>query len=182
LLIGGGNVNVTDFGEPERLPAAGVSPDLFPLLGVQPELGRIFINDEDVPGRDHVVIISNELWRSHYSVDPRIIGRTISLDDVRYEIVGVLPASFHFPKLSELYPITIVQDKPQIWKPIALTPEELAPTGGFNFVSIGRLKAGVSLQQAASEVDAMERHFSAEMPKALGLTSDHTLCRFRTAS
>src|SRR5215472_3953075 len=167
--IGGGNVNVTDFGEPERLPAAGVSPDLLPLLGVQPELGRIFINDEDVPGRDHVVIISNELWRSHYSVDPRIIGRTISLDDVRYEIVGVLPASFHFPKLSELYPITIVQDKPQIWKPIGLTPEELAPTGGFNFVSIGRLKAGVSLQQAASEVDAMERHFSAEMPKALGL-------------
>jgi len=168
-LIGGGNVNVTDFSEPERLPAARVSPDFFPLLGVRPQLGRIFLNDEDVPGRDHVVIISNELWRSHYSADPEIIGRTFSIDGERYEIVGVLPASFHFPKLSDLYPLTIVEDKPQIWKPIALTPEELAPTGGFNFVSIGRLKAGVTRQQAASEVDAIERNFSAQMPKALGL-------------
>jgi len=162
-LIGGGNVNVTDFSEPERLPAAGVSPDLFPLLGVRPQLGRIFLNDEDVPGRDHVVIISNELWRSHYSADPEIIGRTISIDGVRYEIVGVLPASFHFPRLDDLYPLTIVQDKPQIWKPIALGPEELALTGGFNFVSIGRLKAGVSPQQAASELDAIERDFSSAL-------------------
>jgi predicted permease len=168
-LIGGGNVNLTDFSEPERLPAARVSPDLFPLLRVRPQLGRIFLNAEDVPGRDHVVIISNELWRSHYSADPQIIGRTISLDGERYEIVGVLPASFHFPKLSDLYPLTIVQDKPQIWKPIALTPDELALTGGFNFVSIGRLKPGVSLQQAASEIDAIERNFSAQMPKALGM-------------
>jgi predicted permease len=168
-LIGGGNVNVTDFSEPDRLPAARVSPDLFPLLGVRPQLGRIFLNDEDVPGRDHVVIISNELWRSHYSADPEIIGRTISIDGERYEIVGVLPATFHFPKLSDLYPLTIVEDKPQIWKPIALTPEELALTGGFNFVSIGRLKAGVTPQQAASEVDAIERNFSAQMPKGLGL-------------
>jgi len=109
-LIGGGNVNVTDFSEPERLPAARVSPDFFPLLGVRPQLGRIFLNDEDVPGRDHVVIISNELWRSHYSADPEIIGRTFSIDGERYEIVGVLPASFHFPKLSDLYPLTIVED------------------------------------------------------------------------
>ena len=167
-LIGGGNVNVTDFSEPERLPAARVSPDLFPLLGVRPQLGRIFLDDEDVSGRDHVVIISNELWRSHYSADPEIIGRTISFDGVGYEIVGVLPARFRFPRLDDLYPLTIVQDKPQIWKPIALGPEELALTGGFNFVSIGRLKAGVSPQQAASELDAIERDFSSQMPKALG--------------
>src|SRR5207244_11610654 len=66
-------------------------------------------------------------------------------------------------------PRTLREAEPQIWKPIALTPEELAPTGGFNFVSIVRLKAGVTRQQAASEVDAIERNFSAQMPKALGL-------------
>src|SRR4029453_10296266 len=131
-LIGGLNVNVTDSSEPERLPAARVSSELFPLLGVQPQLGRVFLADEDVPGRDHVVVISNELWRPHYSADPQMVGRTISIDGVAYEVVGVLPASFHFPKLSDLYPLTIVQDRPQIWKPIALRPEELTLGGGFN--------------------------------------------------
>lgn len=167
-LIGGGDVNVTDSGAPERLPAAGISPALFPVLAVQPQLGRGFLSDEDVPGRDHVVLISNELWRGRYSADPHILGRTISLDGVAHEIVGVLPANFHFPKLGDLYPITIVQDRPQIWKPIALRPEELTPVGGFNFVSMGRLKAGITITQAASELDAIERRFSARFSKALG--------------
>ena len=167
-LIGGGDVNVTDFSEPERLPAAGVSPGLFSILGVQPQLGRVFLREEDVPGRDHVVLISNELWRGRYSADPHILGRTISIDGVAHEIVGVLPANFHFPKLGALYPITILEEKPQIWKPIALGPEELTLTGGFNFVSIGRLKPGVTLTEAGSELDAIERRFSTEVSKALG--------------
>jgi putative ABC transport system permease protein len=167
-LIGGLNVNVTDSSEPESLPAARVSSELFPLLGVQPQLGRVFLADEDVPGRDHVVLISNDLWRRRYSADPQIVGRTISINGVAHEVAGVLPASFHFPKLSDLYPLTIVQDRPQIWKPIALHPSELTLGGGFNFVSIGRLKAGISPRQAASELDAIQRDFSAQMPKALG--------------
>jgi predicted permease len=167
-LIGGGNVNVTDSSEPERLPAAGASPGLFSILGVQPQLGRAFLSEEDVPGRDHVVLISNELWRGRHSADPHILGRTISIDGIVHEVVGVLPADFHFPKLRALYPITILEERPQIWKPIALRPEELTPTGGFNFVSIGRLKAGVTPRQAASELDAIEKSFSAQVSKVLG--------------
>jgi predicted permease len=167
-LIGGLSVNVTDSSEPERLPGARVSSELFPLLGVQPQLGRLFLADEDVPGRDHVVLISNELWRRRYSDDPQIVGHTISIDGVAHQVVGVLPASFHFPKLSDLYPLTIVQDRPQIWKPIALLPQELTLGGGFNFVSIGRLKAGVSASQAAAELDAIQKDFSAQLPKVLG--------------
>ncbi len=167
-LIGGLNVNVTDSSEPERIQSARVSPELFPLLGIQPQLGRVFLADEDVPGRDHVVLISNDLWRRRYAADPQMVGRTISIDGVAHQVVGVLPASFHFPKLSDLYPLTIVQDRPQIWKPIALRPEELTLGGGFNFVSIGRLNAGVSARQAASELDAVQKDLSAQMPKALG--------------
>ncbi|PYU37740.1 MAG: hypothetical protein DMG54_32580 [Acidobacteria bacterium] len=126
-LVGGGDVNVTDSSEPERLPGARVSPALFPILAVQPQLGRAFLSEEDVPGRDHVVLIGNELWRGRYSADPHILDRTISIDGVAHEIVGVLPANFHFPKLGALYPVTILQEKPQIWKPIALRPEELTP-------------------------------------------------------
>jgi putative ABC transport system permease protein len=167
-LIGGLNVNVTDSGEPERLPAARVSSELFPLLGVQPQLGRVFLVEEEVPGRDHVVLISNELWRRRYAADPQIVGRTVSVDGVAHQIVGILPGSFHFPKLSDLYPLTIVQDRPQIWKPLAFGPDELTLSGRFDFVSIGRLKTGVSASQAASELDSIQKNFSAGMPNALG--------------
>src|SRR5258708_28030362 len=166
-LIGGLNVNVTDSSEPERLSAARVSSELFPRLGVRPQWGRVFLADEDVPGRDHVVLISNELWQRRYAAEPQMVGRTISIDGVAHQVVGVLPASFHFPKLSDLYPLTIVQDRPQIWKPIALRPQELTPAD-FNFVSIGRLKAGVSARQAASELDAVKKDVSAKMPKSAG--------------
>jgi predicted permease len=166
-LVGGLTVNVTDSTEPERLPAARVSSELFPLLGVRPQLGRVFLADEDVLGRDHVVVITNELWRRRYSADPQVVGRFISIDGVAHQVVGVLPGSFHFPKLSHLYPLTIVQDSPQIWKPIGLRPEELTPAD-FNFVSIGRLKAGVSATQAASELDAVQKDFSVQMPKSVG--------------
>jgi putative ABC transport system permease protein len=141
---------------------------LFALLGVQPQLGRVFLAEEDVPGRDQVVLISNELWRRRYSGDPQIVGRSISIDGAVHQVVGVLPATFHFPKLSDLYPLTIVQDRPQIWKPIALRPEELTLAGGFNFVSLGRLKVGVSPSQAVSELDAIQKDFAAQTPKALG--------------
>ena len=167
-LIGALNVNVTDSSEPERLPAARVSSELFPLLGVQPQLGRVFLPEEDVSGRDQVVLISHELWRRRYASDPQIVGRTISIDGAAHQVVGVLPADFHFPKLSDLYPLTIVQDRPLIWKPIALRPVELTLAGGFNFVSLGRLAVGISPSQAASELDAIQKSFSAAAPKAPG--------------
>ena len=112
-------------------------------------------------------MITNELWRRRYSADPQVVGRIISIDGVAHQVVGVLPASFHFPKLSHLYPLTIVQDSPQIWKPIGLRPEELTPAD-FNFVSIGRLKAGVSATQATLELDAVQKDFSVQMPKSVG--------------
>jgi hypothetical protein len=103
-LIGGLNVNVTDSGEPERLPAARASSDLFPLLGVRPQLGRVFLAEEETPGREHVVLISDGLWRRRYAADPGIVGRGIAIDGIAHQVVGVLPGSFHFPKLSDLYP------------------------------------------------------------------------------
>ena len=73
-----------------------------------------------------------------------------------------------FSELSDLYPLTVVQDRPQIWKPMVLDPDELTLSGRFDFVSIGRLKAGVSVRQAASELDAIQRDFAGRMPKAGG--------------
>jgi putative ABC transport system permease protein len=119
------------------------------------------------------VLISSALWRRRYGSDPQVLRRAVSIDGVPHDIVGVLPSSFHFPKLSDLYPLAIVQDRPQIWKPLALRPHELAPISDFNFVALGRLTAGVSAAQAALELDAVQKRLSVELPKILGPADLH---------
>jgi hypothetical protein len=96
-LIGGMELNLTGAGEPERLPAARVSSSLFPMLGARLQLGRTFLEEEDQPGRDHVVVLSDTLWKRRFAADPTIIGRKIALGGSPYEIIGVLSSSFHFP-------------------------------------------------------------------------------------
>jgi len=154
-LIGGVTLNLTGSGEPERIAGARVSPALFPMLGVQPHLGRTFLEEEDQPGRDHVVILGHELWRRRFAADPQIVGRTITLDSDLYEVIGVLPADFHFPKLSLLYAATVAAARPELWKPFALQPQEMSPVGDYNYVCIARLAPGVSVSAARSELRAV---------------------------
>ena len=124
-LIGGMTFSLTGTGEPERLAAARVSPSLFPMLGVQAQWGRTFLDEEDQPGHDQVVILNHELWERRFAADPKVIGRKIILDGHPYEVVGVLPRGFHFPKLNQLYAMTIAEERPEIWKPFALRDDEL---------------------------------------------------------
>src|SRR5438105_10885374 len=111
-LIGGVTFNLTGSGEPERLPGARVSPNLFPMLGIQAQLGRTFLEEEDRPGHDRVVVLNHELWTRRFGADPNVIGRKINLDGNSYEIVGVLRAGLRFPKLSQLYAMTISEERP----------------------------------------------------------------------
>jgi len=155
-LVGGMTFNLTGTGEPERLPAARVSPSLFPMLGAQARLGRTFLEEEDRPGRDQVVILNHELWTRRFAADPHVIGRKITLDGHPYEIVGVLQPQFHFPKLNQLYAMTIAEERPQIWKPFALRDDELELLGDFNYACIGRLRRGVQPAQALSELNVVQ--------------------------
>jgi predicted permease len=166
-LIGGTTMNLTGSGEPERLPAARVSPALFPMLGVQTALGRLLRSDEDIPGRDHVVVIENDLWKRRFGGAPDIIGKIITLDGDSYEIVGVLPENFRFPKLSQLYAITVAGLRPQIWKPFGLRRDEMEPIGDFNFICIARVAPGKSLAEARSELDVMMQRIRSEFPMQL---------------
>src|SRR5262249_16356447 len=144
----------TGNGEPERIPAARVSPSLFPMLGVQLLRGRTFLEEEDQPGHDRVIVIGNDLWRRRFAADPNIVGKSIKLDGDSYEIVGVLPADFHFPNLSHLYPttITLAGLRPQLWKPFALRPQEMSPEGDHNYICIARLVPDTSISEARSEL------------------------------
>ena len=164
-VIGGLRMSLTGVGEPERLQTMRVSANLFSLLGVQSRVGRAFAPEEDHLGRDHVVLLSDDLWRRRFNADPHIVGRTIALNDEPYEIVGVLPP-FSFPKVSELFPMTIATtSSPQIWKPLGSTPAELEG-GGYNFACIARLKPGVAVAEARSTLNALQETLPQRPPGA----------------
>ena len=170
-LIGGRNLNLTGSGEPERLAAARVSYNLFPLLGARMTLGRPFVAEEDQAGRDNVVILSDQLWKRRFASDRNILGRKILLDGRPHEVVGVLSPSFHFPKMSQLYAMTIAAERPELWKPFAVLPGELEAIGAFNFACIGRLRTGVSPQQALAELNAAQAHLASQLPEKVELLS-----------
>jgi len=168
-LISGVTYNLTGSGEPERIPAARVTPSLFPMLGVQAQLGRTFLEAEDQPGRDRVVLLSDELWRRRFAADPGVVGRKIMLDGRPYEIAGVLPASFHFPKLNQLFAMTVAEERPQLWKPFGLRDDELQPIGDFNFSCIARLKPGISPARTLSELNVVQARIASQFPEKVEL-------------
>jgi len=168
-LIGGMRLNLTGAGEPERLAAARVSPNVFPMLAGRTQLGRAFLEEEDQPGRDDVVVLSNELWRRRFASDPNILGRKIQLDGRPYEVIGVLSAQFHFPKLSHLYAMDVAAEQPDLWKPFAVKPDELEAMGDFNYVCIAQLQAGVSRSQALSELNAVQASIASQAPEQVEL-------------
>ena len=132
---------------------ARVSASLFPLLGVQPQLGRAFLAEEDKPGRDSVVLISHHLWTSRFGADPAIVNRTLSLDGHPHVVVGVMPAAFLFPTGKQLHTHVELGPRIDVWKPMAFTQSELAPENmnAFNRGVIARLKPGISHQEAHDE-------------------------------
>jgi putative ABC transport system permease protein len=168
-LLGGTSLTLTGAGEPERLPAARVTPNLFPMLGGRTQLGRTFLDEEDQPGRDRVVILNDELWRRRFGADPRVIGRTITLDDGPYEIVGVLAAGFRFPQLRHLFAMTVSAERPQIWKPIALSGEELNLWAGYGFACLARTQPGATAAAALAELNQVQASLASRSPQPIEL-------------
>jgi predicted permease len=163
------SVNLTGSGEPERLTAGRVSASLFPMLGVHAQLGRTLLEEEDRAGRDRVVVLTDELWRRRFGADPGIIGRPITLDDQPYVVVGVLPADFRFPRLSDLYAISITATQPQLWKPFGLRDEERSPIGDYNYACVAKLRPGVTPGHAASELEVVQARIEERFRETLGL-------------
>ncbi|HET7151670.1 MAG TPA: ABC transporter permease [Candidatus Acidoferrum sp.] len=150
------NFNLTGDGPPEVVDGAKVSWTFFQTLGVKPLLGRAFIAADDTAGAPHAAIISEGLWQSRYGGDPKIIGRSIRIDDQSYSVVGVVPGKFSFPLLGIC----------NIWAPLALTDAERADRNSAWFSSFARLKPGVAQQQAAAETSAIFSRLEEEYPKS----------------
>jgi predicted permease len=158
-MLAGGAVSLTGSGEPENVPGARVSANLFSMLGVTMQHGRAFLQeDEDHQAR--VAVISDALWKRRFAADSDVVGRTIGLSGTPFTIVGVLPPTFRFPSVSQLYfggPNSSGPSLPEVWTPIAPAPFELDPRSPVqNYAAIGRLRPGVSAQQAAAELNALQ--------------------------
>jgi predicted permease len=134
-------VNLSGEGNALRLIGSQTSSNLFSLLGSRAVLGRVFQPGDEVPGQDRLAILSYSLWQTRFGGDPNILGRSIIVDEVPRQVVGIMPASFTFPS-----PAT------QLWIPAALDRQNMWVT--FEFYMMGRLKPGVSLDAARAEFKA----------------------------
>jgi predicted permease len=142
-------VNLTGAGEPERLTGEAVTHTFFTTLGVEAEAGRVFTPDENQPGRNRVVVLTDGLWQRRFGADPGIVGKSIRLDGENYTVVGVMPLGFQFGRE--------FGEAIDIYSPIAFTPQEMVVSQWLNepLSVIARLKRNVTLQQAQAEMDTI---------------------------
>jgi predicted permease len=161
--IGAGNewsVNLTGAGEPERLNGIVVTHNFFQTLGVEAAKGRVFTPDENRPGRNRVVVLTDSFWQRRFSADPDIVGKSITLNGEDYTVVGVMPPSFQFGR--ELGQ-TI-----DIYSPIAFTPELMAADWLYEvFFTVARLKQNVTLQQAQAEMNTIAANVPADIDQSI---------------
>lgn len=171
-IVEGRSMALTGTGDPKEVPGAHGSANLFSVLGVQPMMGRLFLPEEDQPGRDHVVILTNPFWRSEFQGDPHIIGRTITLDGIPHEVVGVLPDSFHFPKEEGLGSLTRFTTMTEIFKPLGMDVTHMGLLGDFDFAAIARLKSGVSREAALAELNVVQARIAKESGEKVDLAAE----------
>jgi predicted permease len=155
------NFELTSDGEPQKVAGYGVTANLFPLLGVQPTIGRSFSDADDRPGAAKVALLSYGLWQQRYGGESRVLGRDIQINGEKYTVVGVMPAGFQF-----------LQSYIGLWVPAALTAEQLADRDNHYLTVVGRIKRGVTFEQAQADLATISERIARDDPQeAAGLTS-----------
>ncbi|MFN2622316.1 MAG: ADOP family duplicated permease [Chthoniobacterales bacterium] len=146
-------LNLTSGGEPEEIQIQKVSADFFPVLGVQPELGRAFVQAEETPGTEPVVILGHDLWQSRFAGNPAIIGQTVTMSGRNCTVVGVMPPGFYF-----------LNTQIEAWLPLQFDPATDWRKLGRFLRSVARLRPGVTLRQAQAELDAIGKQLEIAYP------------------
>jgi len=148
------DINLTGTGDPERLDGQLVSANVFSILGVAPALGRTFLPNEDQPGQEHVVVLSDALWKRRFNRDPSIINRNIALNGETFTVVGVMPRGFFFP-LRET----------ELWTPWAMEPDQASGRGDHYLGIVARLKTGVNIERANADLATIGQRLASEYPR-----------------
>jgi len=158
------NLNLVGDGEPQRLQGASVSPNLFSVLGVAAALGRTFAQDEDQPGRERVVLLSDALWRGRFGADRAAVGRQIRLNGSLHTIVGIMAPDFQYPSSAH-----------QAWVPLVLKPGELTRQVTDNYLVVARLDPRATLEQARRAAAALAKRLASTYGGNAGMTVDSML-------
>jgi putative ABC transport system permease protein len=153
-------------GEAVQVNGVRVSRNFFHLLGVQPAMGRGFIKSEDQAGREHVVVISHRLWQETLGGRSDALGQTIVLDGQPYQVVGVMPAGFPFPRGKQVSELEILPEQTDYWVPLVFSKEDLStPMGEQIYLAIARVKPGLTTAQVWADMTALEKVISKRYPE-----------------
>jgi putative ABC transport system permease protein len=153
----GSSFNLIGTGDPERLRGMAVTEGFFATLGVQPQLGRDFLPEEDQPGHNNVMILSHGLWQRRFGGDPKILNQTLTLDGQSYTVIGVMAPAFR-----------IEGRDTELWTPMAFTAQQAQNHGGHSLSAIGQLKPGVTVDQARTEMSTIAGRLAAQYPVNVG--------------
>ena len=154
-------LNLTGWGEPERLDAALVSANLFRVLGVRPAYGRDFRDDEEQEGRDTVAILTDRLWRRRFHADPSMVGRTISLNSRARIVVGILAPDFRFA-FNDGFSADAVAPNAEVFVPKVFAKDELQELlGRHNYAVVARLRSGASRERAVAQLKVVQARMEA---------------------
>jgi len=160
----GGNYNLTGEGEPERVGVIRVSSNLFSMLGARAALGRLLTPNEDLPGLPATAILTDGMWSRRFGRDPHVIGKSILINGQTYEVVGVLPQKFSLSQ--EVVPLLDGTEQAEIFLPLPLSPAEASLVRDHEDYNIlGKLKPGISVQQAQAEMNTITARLLHDFPE-----------------
>jgi putative ABC transport system permease protein len=152
-ILSGSALTLAGNDQPEELQGAAVSSDFFSTMQVRPLLGRTFTDDEDRPGKNHVIVLSYGLWKTRFAANPDIVNRTVNFDGEPYTIAGVMDKKFDYP------------DFAQYWKPMGWTDKERAVRGEHHYLVVARLKPDVTLLQSQAEMNTISSRLADQYPE-----------------
>jgi putative ABC transport system permease protein len=144
--------NASGAGEPERAVVVETQSNFFSLLGVEPMLGRAFLNGEDQAGRNHVALLSYGFWQRNFGGDKTALGKSVMLNGEHYEVVGVMPSWYLIPASADM------------WTPIDASAKALGPRGEHHLRAMGRIKAGISVEQARADLKTVSARLEKQFP------------------
>jgi predicted permease len=157
--------------DPERVTAANIAADLFPTLGINPIYGRQFLPEEQKEGNNRSVILSYGLWQRRFGADPGIINKTITLNGFNYLVVGVMPKGFQFPTKDLLPELQSLAKPVELWVPLSISDASWTARGSRFLYAIGRLKPGVTIEQANSDLNVIAARLAQQYEQDLGWTA-----------
>jgi putative ABC transport system permease protein len=161
-------LTLTGKGEPERIVCARVSASFFNLMGATLLRGRTFTAEEDQPGNNRVVVISNDSWKKRLGSDPNIIGKSLILDDASYTVIGIMSPGFQFPRASEMPAYFEFPPQTEMWLPIGIGLDRINNRRHRDMAVIARLKSGVTVKQAQVEIGGISSRIEALYPENKG--------------